>query len=233
MEGIKHLAVIPSRSGSKGVENKNIRLLNGRHLMGYSIEAALSSGIFDCVHVSTDCLEYGEIAKQYGADATFLRTRELSDDTADTWDVIRYVTKRFESLGRLFDRVTVLQPTSPLRNAQDIKNAFTLFEEKQAESVISVCEAEHSPRFMKRLGKTLSMEGFVDLNKQVQRQAQEKYYRLNGAIYMIDIAVLENMQALYGKRSYAYIMPKERSVDIDTIQDFEYAEFLLNSTLQK
>ncbi len=227
LERVSNLAIIPARSGSKGLKDKNIRLLNGKHLIGYSIEAAVKSEIFDCVHVSTDCSEYGEIGKKYGADVSFLRTEELSTDTADTWEVVRYVVNTFRRRGKVFDRVTILQPTSPLRTGEDIRNAYNLFEEKKAESVVSVCEVNHSPRFMKTLGEDLSMEGFVDLSKNVRRQEQEKYYRLNGAIYMFDISVLEDIQRLYGRKSYAFIMPEERSVDIDTIQDFCYAEFLL------
>ena len=227
MEGIRNLAVIPARSGSKGLKDKNIRKLNGKHLIGYSIEAAIRSGLFDCVHVSTDSSEYGEIAMQYGADVSFPRTEELSADTADTWDVARYVLNTFRKLGKDFDRITVLQPTSPLRTGEDIRNAYKLFEEKDAESVVSVCEVSHSPILMKPLGRELSMEGFIDLSKDVRRQEQEKYYRLNGAIYMFHVSVLDDIQKLYGKKSFAFVMPEDRSVDIDTIQDFCYAEFLL------
>lgn len=227
MERVSSLAIIPARSGSKGLKDKNIRPLNGKHLIGYSIEAAIESDIFDCVHVSTDSIEYGEIARKYGADVSFLRTDELSSDMADTWDVVRYVVNTFRELGKVFGRVTVLQPTSPLRTGEDIRNAYKLFEEKGAESVVSVCEVSHSPRFMKTLGEGLSMDGFVNLSQNVRRQEQEKYYRLNGAIYMFHVSVLDDIQRLYGKRSYAYIMPEDRSVDIDTIRDFDYAEFLL------
>jgi len=232
MERIKNLAIIPARSGSKGLKDKNIRQLNGKPLIGYSIEAAIKSEIFDCVHVSTDSNKYGEIAKQYGADVSFLRTERLSTDTADTWDVARYVINTFRSLGKDFDRITVLQPTSPLRTEEDIRNAYKLFEEKDAESIISVCEVNHSPILMKPLGKELSMEGFIDLSKSVCRQDQEKYYRLNGAIYMFHISVLDDIQKLYGKKSFAFVMPENRSVDIDTMQDFCYAEFLLRNQTQ-
>lgn len=227
MERVKNLAVIPARSGSKGLKDKNIKLLNGKHLIGYSIEAAIKSGIFDCVHISTDNKEYAEIGKSYGADASFLRSKKLSTDTADTWDVVRYVSNNFQALGKIFDTITVLQPTSPLRTAEDIKNAYVLFKKKHAKSVISVCRAEHNPRFMKTLGRDLSMEGFVDLSRNVQRQKQEICYFINGAIYMLEVSVLDNISELYGKQSYAYIMPTERSVDIDTIQDFKYTEYLL------
>lgn len=227
LEKIRNLAIIPARSGSKGLKDKNIRQLDGKHLIGYSIEAAINSKVFDCVHVSTDSREYGDIAKEYGADVSFLRTGELAADMTDTWDVVRYVVNTFSSLGKNFDRITLLQPTSPLRTEEDIRSAYELFEKKDAESVVSVCEVSHSPRFMKPLGDSLCMDGFVNLSQNVCRQEQEKYYRLNGAIYMLHISVLDHMEKLYGKKSFAYIMPEDRSVDIDTIQDFRYAEFLL------
>ena len=174
--------------------------------MGYTIESAIESSVFDCVHVSTDSREYGEIAEKYGADVSFFRTQELSSDTANTWDAVRYVVERFRELGRSFERVTLLQPTSPLRTGDDIRRAYDLFEEKNAESVVSVCETRHSPRFMKTLGEGLSMEGFVDMSRGVRRQEQEKYYRLNGAIYMFQTSVLDDIQRLYGRKSYAYIL---------------------------
>ncbi|MEY8332187.1 acylneuraminate cytidylyltransferase family protein [Lachnospiraceae bacterium 47-T17] len=233
MERIRHLAVVPARSGSKGLKDKNIKKLNGKHLMGYSIEAALNANIFDCVHVSTDSEEYREIARLYGADVSFLRPEGLSVDTADTWNAVRHVVRTFECMGKYFNMVTLLQPTSPLRTSEDIRNAYMLFKEKHAQSVISVCEADHSPMFMKPLGRELSMQDFVNLNQNVRRQERKIYYRLNGAIYMLDRSVLDSIQEIYGKRSYAYVMPRERSVDIDTKDDFCYAEFLLGNGARK
>ncbi len=227
MGRLMHLAIIPARSGSKGLKDKNILKLHEKHLIGYTIEAAIESGIFDCVHVSTDNKKYAEIAGFYGADVSFLRPKELSTDTADTWDVVRYVIKKMREMGKDAGMVTLLQPTSPFRTAEDLKQAYQIYKKKQAESVISVCEADHSPQLMKPLNDDLSMENFIDLSKDVRRQDQVKYYRLNGAIYMCRICVLDDIKKIYGKKSYAYLMPAERSVDIDTIQDFKYAEFLL------
>ena len=115
---MKSIAIIPARSGSKGLIDKNIRLLCGKPMLAYSIEAAEKSEIFDVVHVSTDSEQYAEIAKNYGADVPFLRGEELSNDTANTWDVVRYVLKKYKELGKYFDVVMVLQPTSPLRTKE-------------------------------------------------------------------------------------------------------------------
>lgn len=142
---MRSIAIIPARSGSKGLPDKNIRPLNGKPLLAYSIEAALASGLFDTVHVSTDSERYADIARQYGADEPFLRSAETSSDTASSEDAIREVLRRYEEMGQRFDAFMLLQPTSPLRTADDIRAAFGVMEEKQAESVVSVCEVEHSP----------------------------------------------------------------------------------------
>lgn len=224
---MKHIAVIPARSGSKGLKNKNIMELNGKPLMAYTIEAALSSGIFDCVHVSTDSEMYAEIAREYGADVPFLRLKELSGDTISSWDALRYVMERYQELGREFEYVTLLQPTSPLRNAKDIENAYKIFEEKNADAVISVCELEHSIQICNTLGDNQSMYRFIDSNKIGARQLGETFYRLNGAIYMQKSEMLMNHQNLYNENSYAYVMDKIHSIDIDDAFDFRMAQMAM------
>ena len=123
---MRNLAVIPARSGSKGLKNKNIRMFAGKPLMAYTIESAINSNQFECVHVSTDSLKYADIARQYGADVPFLRSEKLSTDEAGTWDTVRFVINEYLRLGNEFDTVTVLQPTSPLRTAGDIIAAFQI-----------------------------------------------------------------------------------------------------------
>lgn len=221
---MKNIAVITARSGSKGLKDKNIKLLKGKPLMAYTIEAALKSGLFECVHVSTDSEEYAQIAREYGTDVPFLRDDSLATDQADTWDTLRWVLKKYEELGKLFDTITLLQPTSPLRDAEDIKQAFMLFEKKGADSVVSVCEVEHSPKICNTLGKEESMEGFLDTSVVGRRQDLGTYYRINGAIYIQKTDILMNHENLYGSKSYAYIMSKMHSVDIDDAFDFMVAK---------
>ena len=224
---MKNIAIITARSGSKGLKDKNIKLLKGKPLMVYSIEAGLESGLFDCVHVSTDSIEYAEIAKKYGADVPFLRDANLATDTAGTWDTLRAVIKKYEELGKTFDTVTLLQPTSPLRDAKDIRQAFQIFEEKQADSVVSVCEVEHSPKICNTLGEGNSMNGFLNTKIVSRRQDLGTYYRINGAIYIQKTEILMNEMNLYGEKSYAYIMSKMHSVDIDDAFDFMVAETMI------
>ena len=225
---MKNLAIIPARSGSKGLKDKNIKLLNGNPLMAYSIEAALESGKFDEVMVSTDSAKYADIAKEFGAMVPFLRGERTSGDTASSWDTVKEVLSCYEELGKKFDTVCLLQPTSPLRNAIDIQEAYKLYEEKASVAVLSVCEMEHTPLWSNVLPDDLSLNGFIKTDLDTRRQANDTYYRVNGAIYSTSVEQLYKDPNLYREGSFAYIMPRERSVDIDTMLDFSYAEFLLH-----
>ena len=224
---MKNIAIIPARSGSKGLPDKNIRELCGKPMLAYSIEAAKKSGKIDVVHVSTDSEHYAEIARKYGADVPFLRSEELSGDTATTWDAVRFVLEEYKKLGKQFDVVTLLQPTSPLRIAEDIINASELYSLKSATAIVGVCEMEHSPLWSNTLSENLCMDGFLSKATNVQRQKLDTYYRINGAMYMIDSQIITNKQEIYGEKSYAYIMPKERSIDVDDLMDFKIAEMYM------
>ena len=228
---MRSIAIIPARSGSKGLPDKNIKPLNGKPLLAYSIEAALASGMFDTVHVSTDSERYAGIARQYGADEPFLRSADTSSDTASSEDAIREVLRRYEELGQCFDAFMLLQPTSPLRTAEDIRAAFGVMEEKQAESVVSVCEMEHSPLWCNTLPPDDSMREFLRKDGERRRQDLAVYYRLNGAIYLVKTEHFLCTGSLYGDGCYAYHMSAERSVDIDSPTDFIIADALLGSTL--
>lgn len=227
MDG-KHIAVIPARSGSKGLKDKNIRDLHGKPLMAYSIEAALHSGLFHTVHVSTDSRRYADIAMEYGAEVPFLRSETLASDTASTWDAMRYVLKEYKKLGEEYDTLTVLQPTSPLRTVEDIMGAMRFFEEKYANMISSVCEMEHSPLWSNVLPENCSMENFEDEGiADMPRQALPVYYRENGAIYIVKTVHLFHASHLYKDQCYAYIMDRSHSVDIDTELDYRIAQVLL------
>ena len=226
---MKNIAIIPARSGSKGLKDKNIKELDKKPMMAYTIEAALASEMFDCVHVSTDSGAYADIARAYGADVPFLRVNELAKDQTSTWDALRYAVLQYKELGREFDLVTLLQPTSPLRGAEDIRGAMRVFQEKNADAVISVCELEHSMQICNTLGENESMYQFIDSNKVGARQAFVPYYRINGAIYIQKMHMLMNKENLYNERSYAYVMDKLHSIDIDDAFDFAVAEMALKA----
>lgn len=226
---MKNIAVIPARSGSKGLRDKNIRELGGKPLLAYSIEAALESRQFEEVMVSTDSEKYAEIAMQYGATVPFLRSNETAGDTASTWDTVREVLWEYQGLGRSFDTVCVLQPTSPLRIAEDIEKGYILYREKDAKAVVSVCEMEHSPLLSNVLPDDMCMDHFIDdAYYAKRRQGMKTYYRINGALYIVDTRYLQVMNNLYGENTYACVMPGKRSVDIDTADDLLYAQYLLD-----
>lgn len=224
---MRNIAIIPARSGSKGVKDKNIRNLCGKPLMAYSIEAALESGEFDEVMVSTDSERYAQIARTFGANVPFLRSKATATDTADSWDMVVEVLVNYQKLGRNFDTFCLLQPTSPLRTAIDIKEAYKIYKEKAEFAVVSVCEAEHSPLWCGHLPDNNEFIYFVDEKNLKQRQNGQKFYRLNGAIYIVNIARFKTERNLYRNGSFAYIMSQEKSVDIDTELDLKLAEQLL------
>ncbi|MGI9862420.1 acylneuraminate cytidylyltransferase family protein [Moorella naiadis] len=226
-QGKTILGFIPARAGSKGVPGKNIRPLAGKPLIVHTIETARASGVFDYLLVSTDGKEIARIARQAGAEVPFIRPAELATDTARGSDVLAHTMAWCEEQGRLFDWVMALQPTSPLRNADDILGACRLMLERNAQAVVSVCEVDHHPWWSNTLPEDLSMENFIQpeiLN--LNRQELPVFYRLNGAIYLGTWEFMKKQKSWYGPRTYAYIMPLRRSVDIDNEVDFALAEVL-------
>lgn len=225
---MSNLAIIPARSGSKGLKNKNIREINGKPLIAYSIEAAIQSGAFDEVMVSTDSELYADIAKQYGAKVPFLRSGKTSTDTASSWDMVDEVLQMYLKDGKTFDTFMLLQPTSPLRTKSEICDAYELMENKNADAIVSVCEAEHPPMYCNTIPHDYSMTNFLaQSDKGKRRQDNEKYYRLNGAIYLAKVDFFLMDHDIYRQNCYALIMRKENSVDIDDEYDFIVAEALL------
>lgn len=225
---MRNIAIIPARSGSKGLKDKNIKLLNGKPLMWYTIQVAIKSECFDEIMVSTDSAKYADIARDCGAKVPFLRSEKEASDTASSWDVVKEVLANYKKNGKIFDNVMILQPTSPLRIAEDITNSFALMREKGACSVIGVCEAEHSPLWCNTLPEDNCLDGFIrpEIKAISGRQGLPVYYRINGAIYLTKV-VEDIGKDLYNKNGFAYVMPRERSIDIDVELDFKIAELLL------
>ena len=221
---MKNLAIIPARSGSKGLVDKNIKLLNGKPLIAYSIEAALQSGVFDTVMVSTDSEKYAEIARNYGAQVPFLRSAETSSDTASSWDAVAEVIENYQKLGTVFDTFMLLQPTSPLRTAENIREAYDEMAQKDANSIISLSEVDHSPLQCNTLPEDLSLDGFIRKEtKGKRRQDMPTYYRFNGAIYLSKVDFFMQDHDIYREKCFAYVMSKRDSIDIDDEFDFAMA----------
>jgi CMP-N,N'-diacetyllegionaminic acid synthase len=218
------LGIIPARGGSKRLPRKNVLDLCGKPLIAWSIKAGLNSKYIDKVVVSSDDDEILNISSNFGAE-TIKRPVELASDTATTFDAIKHTIDNFEN----YDYIVLLQPTSPLRDAKHIDEAIELLEEKQADAVVSVCEVDHSPLWSNTLPENGNMSSFLRdevLNK--RSQDLEKYYRLNGAIYICKTEKLLEEKSFFLKENiFAYIMDRKSSVDIDEEVDFKIAEVLM------
>lgn len=223
----KFLAIIPARSGSKGIKNKNIKLLKNKPLIAYTIDAAKESEVFDDIIVSTDSKKYKIIAEQYGAKVPFLRDISLSGDFSKTEDVIIDTITNLGKIGKKYDYFVLLQPTSPLRNFKHIQEAIDLILEENLNSVVSVCEVDHSLQICNTLKENKSMYNFISKNNNTLRQRMEKYYRVNGAIYIMKVNEYLKSKNFYGEKSKAYIMERKFSVDIDEEIDFLLAETIM------
>lgn len=229
INGKTFLAIIPARGGSKRLPRKNILPLLSKPLIAWTIEAALKSIYIDEIIVTTDDSEIMGIAKKYGAVTPFLRPKILSNDTAGTFDVIKHAVDYYSKVGKTFDYIILLQPTSPMRTANHINEAISIINEKKADAVISVTEMEHSPLWSNILPDSGNMSGFLHddvLNK--RSQDLDVYYRLNGAIYICEIKKMLAEESLFLKNNvFAYKMEKNVSVDVDDKLDFEFCEYLL------
>lgn len=223
-----NIAIIPARAGSRGLKDKNIKDLLGKPLMAYTIEAALKSGCFCEVVVSTDSAEYAEIAQKYGAKVPFLRSEENSSDVAGSWDVVREVLNQYSNQEG-FEYVALLQPTSPLRTAQHIQEAFDCIERYQAKNIVSVVETNHPVAWCFPLSKDFSMQKFAESpDSYKRRQDLPKYYHENGAIYLVSAEAIQNREYnLYADHCHAYVMDKKSSIDIDDGLDFVMVKALL------
>lgn len=226
---MRNIAVIPARSGSKGLKDKNIKLLNGKPLMAYTIEAAQKSNLFDEIFVSTDSEEYAQIAREFGARVPFFRNEELSSDTASSWDVVKDALITYKKSGKEFDTAALLQPTSPLRKFDDIINAYNEMNTQNANAIVAVCEVDHSPLWCNTLPENNSLKNFLnqDLVKK-PRQSLPTYYRINGALYIVKIDYLMSAENIYNEKCFALVMPKENSLDIDDEVDFKIAQALIS-----
>ncbi|MBI4931332.1 MAG: acylneuraminate cytidylyltransferase family protein [Bacteroidetes bacterium] len=223
------IAIIPARSGSKGLPGKNIKNLCGKPLIAYTIEAAKASASIEKVIVSTDDKAIAEIAIKYGADVPFLRPSYLSTDNSPAIDTYIYTVERLNNEFNFnINEFAVLQPTSPLRTSMDIDNAIKLFSQKNADSVISCCQAAHPPSWAKKINKDGILSNYFEsVADNRNRQESEMAFMPNGAIYVFKYKLLKQKQTYYSDKTYAYIMPAERSFDIDSYFDFELAELYI------
>ncbi|WP_038070666.1 acylneuraminate cytidylyltransferase family protein [Hydrogenovibrio kuenenii] len=232
---MKVLALIPARQGSKRLPNKNIKMLAGKPLIAWTIEAALASDLVKDrmmdVFVSTDSEEIADIAREHGAKVPFLRPDELASDTASTKDAITHALKTLKEMGQEYDCLILLQPTSPLRQSFHIDEAFALFLDKDAESVTSVSELEHPIEWTMTLEDDLKLDNFFQENAEALKTRSQDLptrYRLNGALVIHKTKTFFADQVLPQQKDvYAYVMERKYAVDIDELADFQYAEYFV------
>ncbi|WP_420573588.1 cytidylyltransferase domain-containing protein [Kordia sp.] len=223
------LAVIPARGGSKGVPGKNIKLLNGKPLIQYSIDTALQSKYISEVVVTTDDEEIIAIAKSLGANVPFVRPKHLAEDATPTLPVIQHVVSYFQAEGKEFDAICLLQPTSPFRPKGFLDQALQTFKEKQTDSLVSVLEVPH--QYNPHWTFEANENGILQISTSEKdiiprRQELPKAYHRDGSIYITKTDILMHENSLYGN-SLAYIVSDETFyVNIDTIEDWEKASEL-------
>ncbi len=224
----KILALIPARGGSKGVFRKNIRKVAGKPLIAWTIEEAKKSVFIDRLIVTTDDKEIASVSKKYGADLPFMRPKRLATDKANVISAVMHALDWAEKHDEQYDIILLLQASSPLRKAEDMDNALKLLFSKKCESIVSVCESEHPPYWLNTLGRGGSMKDFIKKGLAGKnRQAFGAYYRISGALYLAYADYLKMKGSFLGKETYAYIMPAERSIDIDSEFDLQIADLLL------
>jgi CMP-N-acetylneuraminic acid synthetase len=226
------LAVIPARGGSKEVPRKNIRLLHGKPLISYTIEAALAvQHLFHRIIVSTDDKEVADISKEFGAEIPFLRPVELSGDEVPMVPVLQHAVRFIEQQdGITFDWVYLLQPTVPLRMPEDLEKAMQLAQDVACDSVISVVQVfSVHPILMKRIEEGRLLPYCIEEKEGTRRQDyQPPAYMRNGAIYITRRPILMERNSIWGTRICPYIMPPDRSLGVDSELDFKMIDLLMS-----
>lgn len=224
------LAIIPARSGSKRVPNKNIRAVDGKPLIAWTIETAIACKMLDRVIVSTDSKNIADIAMKYGAEAPFLRPDELAQDNTSDMAVYQHALNWLAEKELYFPEIVVwLRPTAPLRLVEDIDNAIKLLKETQADWVRSITTAQYHPYWMIKLedDKLKPFINGIDIRDYYQKQLLPPAYQLNGAVDVAWYKTLMDKQLLYTGDVRGYVMPPDRSIDLDEEADFLFLEMLL------
>ena len=227
IEKNKIVALIPARGGSKGIKNKNIIDLCGKPLISYTIQAALESKYIDKVIVSTDSQEIADVAIKYGAEVPFLRPGELASDTSKTIDAVMHAVGELEKRKEQYDILILLQATQPLRTADDIDSAIELFIKNKGQSLVSVSPVEDNPILIRTIDNLGRMNSILPMKSTCRRQDMPLYYRVNGCIYINLISELD-LNTSFNDNKIPYIMPKERSEDIDEIKDLLIAQYYIS-----
>jgi len=215
-QGKRILGLITARGGSKGIPRKNIVEVGGRALIGWTIEAARGSHLLDRLVLSTDDEEIATVAQTFGCEVPFMRPAELAADASGSADVVMDCLQRLTG----YDYLVLLQPTSPLRTSEDIDGAIRVCLDSGAPACVSMCEAEESPFWMYALGPNGSLKPILE-NHYARRQDLPEVYVLNGAVYVADVSWFAARRGFLAEDTVGYIMPRSRSLDIDTPADLQ------------
>ena len=222
------LIIIPARGGSKGIPRKNIKSLNGKPLIYYAIDTARAITTDDNICVSTDDVEIKSVVETYGLEVPFLRPKELSTDTAGTYEVLLHALDYYEKQGKHYDIVLLLQTTSPFRTAEHVKEALTLYDNSEADMVVSVKECAANPYYNVFEEDT---DGYLHICKGngniFRRQDAPKVYEYNGAIYIMDAEELKRTHMHRLPHRIKYVMDEKSSFDLDTMEDWNMAETMI------
>ncbi|OOM77935.1 N-acylneuraminate cytidylyltransferase [Clostridium puniceum] len=222
------LAIIPARGGSKGVPRKNVKDLNGKPLIAYTIQEAKKSKYIDRIMVSTEDQEIAEISDEFGAEVPYLRPKELAQDDSKAVDCVIHLLNQLKSNENYIpDYVCLLQCTSPLRTADDIDGTICKSINAGMDGAVSICEAEVNP-YWTNVFDGDKLKYFLEEGKKIsRRQDLPKVYRLNGAVYVIKTDVFLSNKTFETENITGYVMNNESSIDIDTEIDFQFAELIM------
>jgi len=226
----KCIAIIPARGGSKRIPRKNIKLFHGKPLIAYSIEAALKSELFDKVIVTTDDEEIASIAKKYGADVPFIRPKELSDDFTNTKDVIDHALKYFQERGERYEYECTIYATAPLLQPKYLMEGFVALKNSDAINAFSATTMPFPIQRTFKLDKNGRCEMFWPQNYQTRSQDLEEAYQDAGQFYWTKLGKKSD-EIMFGKDSIPVILPRHLVQDIDTLEDWQRAEFMYKAVL--
>ena len=222
----KILGLIPARGGSKGIKNKNLYPFNNKPLIQWTIEAAKKSKLLDEIIVSTDDISIANFAKSMGVKVPYLRDKKLAEDNSLIIDTVLDLMEKFY----IYEDVLLLQPTSPLRNDIDIQNIIFYIRNKyDSTSVVSKLLAKENPALFLILMIIIIYQKVLKNQEGSNRQNYKKYYILNGALFLSSVKHLKQFKSFISKSTRPYIMPQERSIDIDYLIDMKWGEFLLKN----
>ena len=224
-DGKRILALIPARGGSKGIKDKNIVGLCGKPLIAYSVEACLKSKYIDRTVISTDSRKIADVALQCSGDVPFIRPAALAEDTSKTIDVAMHAVRTLSASGDEYDVFVLIQPTQPLRTSRDIDGALETFFANGENGLVSVCEAENHPLLIRTVAEG-RLKRLLSESSTCRRQDMPAYYVVNGCVYINKISEI-NESLSFNDNTVPYIMPKERSVDIDEPLDIVIAEGIM------